>query len=110
MASLAASEMNRLLEIGFQAAGHWQLIGDELSFELSADSSESPREATSAHATTARAATRSATSDATCAKRTGSPAAIGATLTPTRSEIADVGPTARCREEPSAAYPRPPSR
>ena len=26
--------MNRLLEIGFQPAGHWQLVDGELSFEL----------------------------------------------------------------------------
>ena len=57
----------------------------------------------SAQAVTASAATRRATSDATCASRTGSPAAIGAMLAPTSSEIADVGPMARCREEPSSA-------
>ncbi len=32
--------MNRLLDIGFQPAGHWRLVGDRLSFELARHGSQ----------------------------------------------------------------------
>ena len=57
----------------------------------------------SAQAVTASPATSRATSDATSTSRAGSPAAIGAMLAPTSRDMADVGPMARWRDEPSNA-------
>ncbi len=52
----------------------------------------------------------SAVSAAIWTKRTGSPPAMPATVVPTRSEIAEVGPTARCRDVPKSAYATPATR
>jgi hypothetical protein len=51
-------------------------------------------ESLNSHAMKLIAANTSATSAAICANRPGSPAAMPATVVPTSSEIADVGPTA----------------
>jgi hypothetical protein len=57
----------------------------------------------SAHASTLMQATSRAVRAAMAAHRSGSPPASPATVTPTRSEIADVGPTASWRDVPRRA-------
>ena len=64
----------------------------------------------SSQASTLMAANTSAVSAAMSAQRAGSPLAMPATVTPTSMEIADVGPTASCRDVPKSAYARPPTR
>ena len=56
------------------------------------------------------AAKSSAASAAICVHRSGSPAAIPATVVPTSIEIADVGPMASWREVPNSAYAMPANR
>ncbi len=67
-------------------------------------------ESRSAHAASATAANVRAVSAAIAAKRAGSPPAMPATVVPTSIEIADVGPTASCRDEPNSAYAGPATR
>lgn len=55
------------------------------------------------HAIRQRVATATAVKLAICAYRTASPAASAPTVAAIISEIAEVGPTASCRDEPSSA-------
>jgi hypothetical protein len=64
----------------------------------------------SAQAMTLMPATTSAVSEAIATKRAGSPAAMTATVVPTSSEIAEVGPIASCFEVPNSAYAIPATR
>jgi hypothetical protein len=52
-------------------------------------------------------ATTSAVRAAMLAQRAGSPPAMPATVVPTSMEMADVGPTANCRDVPKSAYAIP---